>query len=407
LLLRRPDCLRTELFDNFKVKVYSTEESDEMLLERLQLDFNYQLQDNLSAFIQLQDAHFWFFDLHLRDFGDVCPYENPLDLKKGYVEWTHINDTPLGFRVGRQAISYRDERVLGPGDWGNTGRYTWDALKLLIDTETVSTELIGAQRVISDKHTFDDTHFDFDAYGIYSQINKLPFALDLLYIFKYDDHGTTVDESGIGDLESHSIGAYADGRFLERWDWGGLAVYQFGNWGDDDIKALGSNERLGYTFDTAWKPRIGVEHSYGSGDDDPNDGDHKQFDGQFGAVDKFYGRMNMFAWMNLHDYQTSFSVKPKKNLDFSLDYHYLQLAEEEDGWHYCHGKPIRQDPIGSSNDDLGHEVNLLANVENQRAVRAVLGIFSLLGREFCAADGRVRRRQLVLPTSDLLLLSAQ
>ncbi|MFH1742898.1 MAG: alginate export family protein, partial [bacterium] len=40
--------------------------------------------------------------------------------------------------------------------------------------------------------------------------------------------------------------------------------------------------------------------------------------------------------------------------------HYLQLAEEEDGWYYCSGKSIRQDATGDSGRDLGHELDLLA-----------------------------------------------
>ena len=30
-------------------------------------------------------------------------------------------------RLARQQISYGDQRVFGPGQWGNTGRWCWDA----------------------------------------------------------------------------------------------------------------------------------------------------------------------------------------------------------------------------------------------------------------------------------------
>jgi len=160
---------RYELLDNYNIKRYGTHETDNVLLERLRLDLEYKLYDNLRAFIQLQDAHFWLSDLHDRDFSPACPYRNYLDLKKGFIEWTHIGDSPFGFRIGRQAIVYRDSRVWGPGDWGNVGRYTWDAATFYWDADLVSTDFIIAQRVISESTSFDEKHFDFDAYGAYSR----------------------------------------------------------------------------------------------------------------------------------------------------------------------------------------------------------------------------------------------
>jgi hypothetical protein len=379
--------VRTEFFDNFNCKQYGTEDTDNMLLERLRLNFNYRLDDNRNAFIQIQDAHFWFSDLHLRDFGQVCPHQNPLDLREGYIEWKRIHDSPFGFKIGRQTITYRDGRVWGPGDWGNTGRYTWDAIKLHVDTEAVSTDLITAQQVISDKHTFDDTHFDFDAYGIYSRFNELPFDFDVFYTFKYDNHGATLGESGQGDLRSHSLGLYTGGNFLDSFDWGGLGVHQFGDFGEDDINACGLNARLGYTFDSPWNPRFGMEFSYGSGDDDPDDGTHGTFDGVFGGIDRFYGRMNMFAWMNLEDYQASFSIRPRKTLDISMDYHYFRLAADGDGWYYGNGRPIRQDPTGASGASLGHEVDLLAKWNINKHLELFVGYSHFFPESFVRNTG--------------------
>ncbi len=356
--------MRFENLDGFTIKRYGDYkdiDSDHFLLERLRLDFDYKVDEDFNIFVQFQDAHFWDSNLDIDDdFGPVCAYENPFDLKKAYVDWKHIGDSPFGFRFGRQAIFYRDKRAWGPGDWGNTGRYTWDALKLYIDTEWALTDLIAAKRVISDKHSFDNDYW-YNAYGVYSQIKQLPFDLDLLYIFKDDKRDKYRSENGaVGDLETHSLGMYLNGKFLERFDWGGFFAYQFGDYNDDDIQAFGANAKLGYTFDAPWQPRFGVEFSYGSGDDDPTDGNHETFDGLFGAVDTFYGRMNMFGWMNLEDYQAAISAKPYKGVNVSLDYHYFRLAEDVDGWYYCHGGAIERDATGQSGSGLGHELDFLA-----------------------------------------------
>ncbi len=39
----------------------------------------------------------------------------------------------MGLKAGRQSVSYADNRVFGPGNWGNVGRYWWDVVKLTLD----------------------------------------------------------------------------------------------------------------------------------------------------------------------------------------------------------------------------------------------------------------------------------
>lgn len=116
----------------------------------------------------------------------------------------------------------------------------------------------------------------------------------------------------------------------------------------------------GYTFDVPWKVRIGTEFSYGSGDPNPGSGRYQTFDGLFGAVDRMYGRMNLFSWKNLHDYQASLSIKPTKKVGISLDWHFFRLDKARDAWYDCNGRPQRHDPTGAAGTELGHEIDLMA-----------------------------------------------
>jgi hypothetical protein len=70
--------------------------------------------------------------------------------------------------------------------------------------------------------------------------------------------------------------------------------------------------------------------------------------------------MNFLSWMNLEDYQATFSVKPRKDLMVWLDYHFFRLAEAKDAWYWASGRPARRDATGNSGSDLGQEVDLLA-----------------------------------------------
>ncbi|MCD6304546.1 MAG: alginate export family protein, partial [Planctomycetes bacterium] len=314
---------------------------------------------NPSFYVQFQDARGWLSELPRKDFSPTCPYFDQFDLRQAYVEWHEIGGSPLGFKIGRQAICYGDHRVFGPGNWGNTGRYWWDAAKAFIETDLAQVDFIYGRRVICESVRFDKRHYDFHMLAVYAQIKKLPFRLDTFYVLRYNGRGEAVGESGRGDRSTNSVGFYIDGT-AGRWDYGGTAVGQFGKFGKDDICAFGGNARLGYTFDAPWKPRLAAQFSYGSGDGDPRDGRHGTFDGVFGSVDTLYGLMILTPWMNIEDYQLTAGVQPAKGLKVWVDGHFFRLASDRDAWYWANGKPVRRDASGTLGQTIGAEIDLLA-----------------------------------------------
>ena len=50
-------------------------------------------------------------------------------IRQGYIEIGNAKEFPLTLKVGRQILSYGDERLIGAFDWNNIGR-TFDAAKL-------------------------------------------------------------------------------------------------------------------------------------------------------------------------------------------------------------------------------------------------------------------------------------
>ena len=371
--------VRYEFQNHYNRKTYGEDTEDGFLLERFRLNMDYLIKKNLHAFVEFQDAHVWGSDFSVDDFGGKSPDENPFDLRQAFVEWRRICATPFGFKVGRQRIAYGDGRIWGPGEWGNVGRYFWDGVKVLYETGPVSIEGLFARRVRheSDCWDFDDRHYDFDAYGIYATLKKLPVLVDLFFAEKRGDSPRVCGSRQVEKEERHTFGSRFDGEFLENFDYGGTFAYQFGEWGDDDIRAYGLNARLGYSFVFPWKPRIGVEFTYGSGDSDPNDGTHETFDSVFGSRDKLYGRMNILCWCNLEDYQAGLSVKPVENFTAKLDYHFFRLAEEKDSWYYSPSKGLRRDPTGSSGQDIGQEIDVTLKLRLSKRfdLIALFGLF--------------------------------
>jgi len=383
--------LRYELSDNFDVRRYGTEATDNLLLLRTRLSLDYKLPEHAHVFVEFQDARYELSDLERGLWPVNCPFYDELELRQAYAEWLNIGGSPLGFKAGRQVITYADKRVFGPGEWGNVGRYWWDAAKVCLSTKVAQVDLLYGQRVISEPTTFNNEHFPYQMLGAYAQFKEVAcgtFALkpDLFYIVQYDDHGNIAGESGVGDQETHSVGFYFKGRQGKHWDFAGTLAGQMGKYGRDDIEAFGANALVGYTLDTAWTPRIGFEFSYASGDDNPGDGVHGTFDGIFGAVDLYYyGSMNVVSWMNLEDYQLTFSVKPAKTLTLRLDHHVYRLAESRDAWYWSSGRPARRDATGRAGSDLGQEINLAAQWKLGRNFELFGGYGHLFAGEYVSS----------------------
>ena len=355
---------RYEWQDNFNIKGYGTDTRDDLLMMRTQLGLDYRLVCPSGAtaphfYVQAQDSRYWLSELARDGFPTNCPHFDQFDLRQAYAEWRRIAGSPVGFKVGRQSIFYRDKRVFGPGDWGNVGGYWWDAAKLYIETEAVDVDLIYGKRIISEQTRFNDEWYDFDMAAAYVQIKNIPFILDLFYLLKYDDEGKVSGETGTGDEKRHTFGLHAEGK-VERWDYATTLAWQTGEIGPDEICAFGGNAGAGYTFDAPWKPRVGAAFAYASGDRKPHDGRSNTFDGMFAGVGGVYGWMNLVSLKNIEDYEIKFSVQPCKNLTLAMEYHIFHLASDTDGWYWCNGKSIRRDSGGDSGNNIGNEIDIYA-----------------------------------------------
>ncbi len=353
--------LRYEYQNNYNIKKY-TNTRDDYLLERLRFNTELKTQKRFKLFIQFQDSHSIGCKLKNSDFKGKSPYVNELDLRQAYIEWNRINNSAFGFKIGRQQISYRDNRVFGPGSWGNVGRYTWDAIMLKYEIPVLSIDAFFAKRIFYLPEKFLDKYYPYDVYAVYMKIKKLPVIFDAFSVFKYNKSDVTDEFGNFFPRERrYTFGFYFKGKSLLKrrffLDYSGLFAYQTGSYSSRklDISAYGWYFNLGLDYKFYVPQSLWAKYSYGSGDKDPNDNKYQTFDGLFGGMAKYFGRMNLFCWSNIKDYQLSYHVKPLKNLKLIMDYHWFYLAQKTDYWYYFNCKPVsnRRPPFPS--DYLGKE----------------------------------------------------
>jgi hypothetical protein len=349
--------LRGERQDGFNLRSYGTGAGDDFLLSRLRLEVDWAWSSRLRLHAQAQDARTLGLSFSDQDFsGGNNPFHDPLDVNQLYVDYQFSRKARL--IVGRQALSYGDRRVFGPGDWGNTGRYAWDALRLEMDGTSFSSHWIAGRFILHDPDRWPNTRAEGPtAYASYNSIKSLPFLLDLFYVYKHDGRGLIKGETGTGNLSSHSLGFRIDwhGR---PWDGGAMFAGQFGRWGPDDLRAHGLAFSLGRTFQGAWTPYLAIQYVLGSGDHHPADGIHGTFDGLFSGADSIlYGWMNLFFWQNLREFRIDLTMTPVRTLAIRVEYHLFGLDAAEDAW-YFPGKALRRDTTGTSGRRLGQEADL-------------------------------------------------
>jgi len=381
---------RYEFTDNYDRKSFGTGGDDGFLLGRLLLNFGYRFDDRTRAALEFQDARVWDSNFSAKDDGYRSPDRNPLDVRQAFIEYKGGKRSRLGWKVGRQTISYGDNRIMGPGEWGNVGNYLWDAAVLKFRGNSGPIDAFFARRVRPDSRPWrlDTDHYDFAMSGIYATLRQKPALVDLFFIHKEGDSPWVCGGNRIERERRNTLGLRIDGKVDRRFDVGGLYARQDGTWGTRKIRSYAWNGRLGYTFDTPWRLRIGGEIAYASGDDNPKDNVHSTFDSVFGARDKLYGRMNLLGWSNLDDRLLTLKVTPTPKLDVMLDYHFFRLAEARDCWYYSPSKSQGRDPTGAAGRDLGRECDLIldSRLSQNTSLTAIFGVFQ--PGTFCERIGK-------------------
>ncbi len=350
--------LRGEVQDEFNINAYGTDQREKLLLSRLRLELNIKFNSKINAHFQFQDARVMGSSFADEDFASGNnPFHDPLDINQAFLEFQPIEMVNL--KIGRQAISFRDRRIFGPGDWGNTGRYAWDAAILTFSNRFSEIHWIFGRSILHNPDRWPNQSAKGPtAYSGYSTIKNLPFQFDLFYVFKDDQRGITKGETGAGNLNSHSIGCWLGGE-IASWDYNASVAKQFGKWGADKIDAMAIVLSSGFKFNIAGKPHLQIQYIRGSGDKNPADGANNTFDGVFGGADTdLYGWMNLFFWKNLNEYRLNLTLTPAKKFTLRGEYHYFRLDQPGDAW-YFPGKAQRRDKSGTAGSELGHEFDFV------------------------------------------------
>lgn len=284
------------------------------------------------------------------------PESDQINLHQAYLTVGDLKEFPLSVKVGRQYLSYGEERLVGAYDWNNITR-VFDAAKVTLQTEWVSADFFTSRVVIPQDHHFD-TDNDHELFsGMYATTAKIPAnTLDLYFLSRNASAAALTDvpspqlpQPSARDI--YTVGGRVKSKPGEigNFDYSVEGAYQFGSFRDTRAGAPAARLRQdafmavvqgGYTLSDVWaKPRLGAEFDYGSGDDNPKDGTHGTFDNLFPTNHKFYGMMDFASLQNIIDAGVNLSLHPCYQVSFTLMGNSLWLANTHDSFYQVNGLP--------------------------------------------------------------------
>lgn len=399
---------RYEYFSPFSYTPAGVEQSDDAVFLRTRLGATFHPHELVAARIQLQDSRIWGEEgsnTATQPVGSVTTSIDNVDVHQAYVDLPHLFQDALGkgalaFRLGRQELSYGDQRLVSPLDWSNVGR-AWDAARLIIDPpeapgnlkidlfasiirDTVSSNTGGGPTGVSSVDEKQGFH------GLYAAFEDIRPAQQWtwtdgsgasrpvlgrhqfdLYSFYRDlaDGAFTAEDSQRGDVDEVTLGLRAAGELGRTasgsgLDYSGEFAQQLGSFAGDDINAYGYAVTSGYTLAGGAlgesKMRLGLEFDHGSGDSDPDDGKHETFDPLFPFGHNFQGIQDTFSWKNGQDLAVHWRLNPPAStrvLEVEGQFHLFWLTEEKDGWFNAGLAQIRRDATGASGRFVGSEID--------------------------------------------------
>ena len=281
------------------------------------------------------------------------PESDTIDLHQAYVTLGNHKEFPLSLKVGRQELSYGDERLVGAFAWNNIGR-SFDAAKVRWQNEWVGVDFFTGMPVVPHDGQFDTPNSKDWLSGAYATSTSIPKTILEGYFLARNasreainfDYAPQFPQPTARDI--YTVGGRLKSKpgELAGFDYTVEGAYQFG-----DFAATAKTKRLnqdafmfvlqdGYTFADVWAtPRLGTEIDYSSGDSNSKDNTHGTFDNLFPTNHKFFGSMDLASLQNIQDFGVNLTFKPTARTSVAFMGNALWLADTHDAFYNVGGAP--------------------------------------------------------------------
>ena len=298
-----------------------------------------------------------------------------LDFKNLFFDYSMA--PPVGesatLRVGRQQLAFGKQRLVSPLPWANSFR-KWDGISLIVEGGPWKAHGFATQFVENEKYDLNSSSSEDRFHGLYLTRGS---NLDLYYLYR--DNEATAEEL-------NTVGIRFSG-LISGWDYDFETAYQFGDRGSEDISAWMLGTKAGYRVaDVAWSPRPFIGFDFGSGDDDPNDGDANRFNQLFPLGHAYLGFSDLIGRQNILAVNSGMDLKPSARLTVTNMVHGFWRADKSDALYNAGGGVLRS-PTDDAGRFVGIEYDLTASYNIGSGWRSLVGYSALFGGDFIKDTG--------------------
>jgi alginate export protein len=125
-------------------------DNDFYYLSQLRLDLKIRLSSRLRLMLEEQDSRSPGLELRPRP----ANFQDSFDVRQAYLELHSGDLKTAGVQLGRQEMSFGEERLIGYGNWGNTSR-SFDAARFYVSTPSTRLDVLAATLVRTRDGSFD------------------------------------------------------------------------------------------------------------------------------------------------------------------------------------------------------------------------------------------------------------
>lgn len=355
-----------------------TGKNDTFNLTRFRAYGDLWYRDKFRAFAELIDARSYDQDLPPAS-TDVTG----TDLLNAFVELqaAELAGSPVQVRGGRQEIVLGSQRLIASPDFSNTLR-TYDGLRGYRHSEKWSVDLFWVRPVVPNPNQFDSSDNQRAFSGLF--VTHRPNKNTLIDVYLLNLNDTRPATKG----DTTTFGARVAGDKEQRllYDFEGMA--QTGSRAERTINAQAATAGLGWHFaDLPGNISYWTYFDWASGTPDPAAGVDRTFNQLFPAGHTYFGYLDLVGRQNIEDLNFQLESNPEPWLQLRLQYHIFRLAAAKDALYNASGSPIRQDPTGAAGNDVGDEIDFLANFHLSPNQDVLMGFSKLFAGDFIRATG--------------------
>ncbi|HEX2891778.1 alginate export family protein [Vineibacter terrae] len=290
------------------------QDHDHVFLHRVLLHADLRIQNVARLFLQ-----FGSLTQSGREGAPSSTDVDRLDLMQGFVDlMLPLDDARLTLRGGRQEVSFGASRLVSVRDSPNARR-AFDGGRAFLTAGGFRVDAIYLRPVLLSPKVFDDeTNKTEKLWGVYGTGPVAgPLKADLYYLGFERDRGRFA--AGAAPEHRHTLGVRLFGK-AGAFDWDVEGVFQFGSFGNRDIRAWTIASDWGVTFESLkLQPRLGLKADIASGD-------RNLADGRLGTFNALYPRLPYFSDANLVAPANFFDIHPVLELQLA------PTLQAEIGW---------------------------------------------------------------------------